>query len=115
MCFSFMPLTETKNCEAGRVANTQALCGVAESLWFPFNINFFPVKHLYIAYEIVCNFFVITSASAISYSIAESAEHIILRIKHLKILLIESFLEQNEATRLYKFGKAIQYHNAIIE
>lgn len=113
--FSLVPLAEAKQCEKLKKQNNiSEICGIMGTVWFPFNIDFFPVKQLFVAYQILCSYFLVGSASFISFSIAETAEHVIIRLKHLKIVFLEALKEKNHKIRLQKFGFAVQYHNALL-
>lgn len=113
--FTLFPLLEAKECHAKNLKNNlNELCGIVGTAWWPFNIDFFPVKQLYLMYEMYCGYMLVITASGVTFALAECTEHVILRLKHVKFLFIESFQENNPYLRNEKFGKAVAYHNDIL-
>lgn len=114
--FTLFPLLEAKKCEELNLQSIQhEICGIIGTAWWPFDLNVFPIKQLFIVYEILSGYILVISASGVTFSLAESTEHVILRLKHLKILFLEALQDKNNFERTKKFNKAVAYHHAIMK
>jgi hypothetical protein len=76
---------------------------------FPHQANFLSFATLYTVV------FTMKGAAVISFAIMETIEHLVLRIKHLKLMLNEAVSTEDATTRQQRFAKCIEYHINIFE
>lgn len=107
---------KTKQCE---LENEQLpyheVCGLFTYTWMPFDIDYFPVKQIYLFTQLFGAHYVYMMAGLAAWMVLESVEHISTRIRHVTYLFNEALKEPDKTTRREKFNFAVRYHNAVLE
>lgn len=91
------------------------VCGLFTYAWFPFNIDFFPVKHIYLFSQLFGAHYVYMMAGLAAWMVLESVEHIATRIRHVVFLFDQALKEEDPKTRRQKFNLAVRYHVAVLK
>nr|UTN00938.1 odorant receptor [Semanotus bifasciatus] len=108
-------ILEIKACKANNVEKgIHDVCGLATNIWFPFDVDFFPLKQIIYLLQLYSAYFSFATSSTISFSIMESTEHVIYRIMHVKDLFIEALNEESQTLRRSLLKRCIGYHNFVI-
>ncbi|XP_015838558.2 uncharacterized protein LOC107398581 [Tribolium castaneum] len=90
-------------------------CGLLAPCWLPFEIDYFPVFHLILIYAFTSGYLLIKMAIHISYNAFEIVSNIVLRIEHLKAMILETFENRNKQVCHKKFLQCILYHIEILD
>ncbi|KAG5887762.1 hypothetical protein JTB14_016113 [Gonioctena quinquepunctata] len=90
------------------------VCGLFTYTWIPFDIDFFPVKQIYLVSQLFGAHYVYMMAGLAAWMVLESVEHIATRIRHVTFLFNEALREENPKERRRKFNFAVRYHVAVL-
>nr|XP_015838586.1 PREDICTED: uncharacterized protein LOC107398582 [Tribolium castaneum] len=114
--YNFMRFIEKGECENMTGKDFNEVCGLMSPLWIPISLNNNSLVYCAIfLYVLICSQMVIKVGLMISYHATEMAHHIILRIDHLKLMIVKCFdLEYNELQRR-KLRQCILYHTEILD
>lgn len=97
-----------------REHNIDEVCGMIP-VWVPFELDYFPMREIFLAVETFSAGHLYIPFAIMVFTMFESIEYIILRFKHLKILLEEALGENiEENVRSELFAKAVRYHDVIM-
>jgi hypothetical protein len=114
VCLS--PFISKRFCEKlNQEREFKEICGLLATTWMPFNIDVFPIKQIFFLLQLYTVVFTMKGAAVISFAIMETIEHLVLRIKHLKLMLNEAVSTEDATTRQQRFAKCIEYHINIFE
>lgn len=109
------PLLEYEKCQRENVVkNIEEICGLIGSIWLPIDLNSTPYKQMYYLFQVYSSFVIYQTSSLISFSIMETVEHVILRLKHVKNVFLEALAEKEHLVRVEKFKIAVRYHVRVI-
>lgn len=107
---------KTKQCQLENLQfNIHEVCGLFTYTWMPFNIDFFPVKQIYLFSQLFGAHYIYMMIGLTAWMVLESIEHIATRIRHVGYLFDESLKEPDKKIRRQKFNMAVRYHNAVLE
>ncbi|CAG9815977.1 unnamed protein product [Phaedon cochleariae] len=81
----------------------------------PFNIDFFPVKQLYLFQQLFGTHYVYMVAGTASWMVVETIEHIASRIRHVTYLFNKALRERDPRKKRMKFNSAVRYHVAVLK
>ncbi|XP_044271235.1 odorant receptor 85b-like [Tribolium madens] len=90
------------------------ICGLIVPFWAPFNIEWFPLKHIIWINQLFGLYIIITGGAAVSMTTFEVAQYICLKIKHLNRLLREAYDDPREEVIENKLLHCIRYQQHII-
>ncbi|KAJ3642133.1 hypothetical protein Zmor_024942 [Zophobas morio] len=108
------PFLKLKSCERENLTRKfKEICGLVVTTWVPFDINVFPLKQILYVWQVYTLLFTLKGAALISFSIMESMEHLVVRIQHLKVMLLETAETENAKLREARLLKCVEYHNDI--
>ncbi|XP_068897419.1 odorant receptor 4-like isoform X3 [Tenebrio molitor] len=114
VCLS--PFVSKRFCEKlNQEREFKEICGLLATTWMPFNIDVFPIKQIFFLLQLYTVVFTMKGAAVISFAIMETIEHLVLRIKHLKLMLNEAVSTEDVTTRQQRFAKCIEYHINIFD
>ncbi|KAJ8931795.1 hypothetical protein NQ314_015251 [Rhamnusium bicolor] len=109
------PIIEIKKCRNNNLQRgIKDVCGLLMNVWFPFDIDYFPMRQFFYMIQLYSIYNSYVVSSTISFSIVESMEHVIFRIKHVKALFVEALNEENYDKRRTLLNRCIKYHNFVI-
>ncbi|KAJ3642135.1 hypothetical protein Zmor_024944 [Zophobas morio] len=109
-------LFRVKSCERENLTRKfKEICGLVVTTWVPFNIDVFPLKQILYLWQCYTIVFTMKGAAIVSFGLMESMEHLVVRIQHLKELLLETVDTENEKLRNEMLGKCVEYHIDIFE
>nr|ALR72568.1 odorant receptor OR24 [Colaphellus bowringi] len=91
------------------------VCGLFAYTWLPFDIDFFPVKQIYLACQLFGIHYVYMMAGLASWMVLESVEHIATRLRHVSHFFNEALKEAEQRKRREKFNFAVRYHVAVLD
>ena len=112
MCLE--PFLKLRSCERENLTREfKEICGLVVTTWVPFNINVFPLKQILYLWQCYTLLFTMKGAALISFSIMESMEHLVVRIQHLKVMLLETVDTEDAKLRNKRLLKCVEYHNDI--
>nr|XP_023019069.1 putative odorant receptor 85d [Leptinotarsa decemlineata] len=101
-----------------RVENEQRhlheVCGLFSYTWMPFNIDFFPVKQIYLFIQLIGGHFVYAVVLHSAWMVLETIEHIVIRIRHVAHLFNEALAAQDPEERREKFNSVVRYHIQVL-
>lgn len=101
------PFYEKSICEdLNRKKNLSEICGLEQPLWLPFNVDRSPIKEILLIIQVYSIFYTAATGAYICYGFFEAAQHIQIRIRHLKSLFFEA-INKNDYNR---FKSCIRYH-----
>lgn len=107
---------QTKMCEEVKLKNGSLnICGLMSNTWFPFEIDYFPVKQIIWAWQVSGTFGFMNMGSCSVSIVLASCEHVILRIEHFKQILSTVFTLDTMEARRQRLYLCVKYHNYIIE
>lgn len=113
---SVAPVLEYKKCQRENIEkNIQEICGLIGNIWLPVDLNSTPYKQMYYIFQVYSSLVIYHTSSLISFSIMETVEHVILRLKHVKNAFLDALSEKEHSVRMEKFKNAIRYHVSIIK
>uniref|UniRef100_A0A310SD38 Odorant receptor n=1 Tax=Chrysomela lapponica TaxID=153811 RepID=A0A310SD38_CHRLA len=95
--------------------NLNEICGLFTYTWMPFNIDFVPVKQMYLFEQLFGAHYVYMVAGLAAWMVLESVEHIASRIRHVTYLFNDALNEEDSEKRRKKFNFAVRYHIAVLE
>lgn len=90
--------------------NIHEVCGLFTYTWLPFNIDFFPVKQLYLVLQLFGVNYVYMVAGLASWMVVETVEHLATRIRHVSFLFTQALEQKNLRKKRQMFNHAVQYH-----
>ena len=109
-------LLRLKSCEKANLTRKfKEICGLVVTTWVPFDINVFPLKQILYLWQCYTLLFTLKGAALISFSLMESMEHLVVRIQHLKGLLLETVDTKDEKLRNENLEKCVEYHTDIFK
>ncbi|KAJ3644238.1 hypothetical protein Zmor_026906 [Zophobas morio] len=114
--YAYMRYLDRDTCRASHAAKKTNgnFCGLITPLWIPVKTDYFPVFQLLFIYVFIAVHMLVKMGMPISFSALEIAHHIILRINHLKDMIIECLKNKNDEERSAKLKICILYHNEIL-
>mgnify|MGYP005984030745 FL=1 len=86
------------------------VCGLVAPIWLPFDYDYFPVKQVIYLWQCYCCVVTYGAAGMISMAMLETMEHLVVRIQHLKMLLVEVVEEKNPFVRQELLARWVEYH-----
>ena len=101
--------------EINRKEHLNEKCGLMYPFWIPFEINYFPVFQLVFLYVWISVMLLVRLHLSLCFQAVEITQHIILRIKHLSSLVVESFDNYDGENCSEKIKNCIIYHQEILE
>ena len=108
------PFIKLKSCERENLKRKfKEICGLVVATWAPFDISVFPFKQILYVWQVYTLMFTLKGAALISFSIMESMEHLVVRIQHLKTMLLETVETEDAKLRVERLLKCVEYHNDI--
>lgn len=111
---TFSPLLDKIACEREKLEHGwNEICGILGYAWWPFDIV--PYLNYYYVYQIFSSYLIYHTSSVVSFSVMETVEHLIIRLRHVKVVFIEALIEEDGQRKLEKFNNAVKYHNTVIE
>lgn len=111
---SLAPLIEKHRCERENVTKKlHEVCGLLGYAWWPFDFALF--KHYYYLYQIFSSYVVYHTSSVVSFSVMETVEHIIIRLKHVGTCFEQALTDNYYPSKIEKFKFCVRYHNEVIE
>jgi hypothetical protein len=114
--FCLSPFISKRFCEKqNQDREFKEICGLLATTWMPFNIDVFPTKQFFFLWQSYTIVFTMKGAALISFAMMETIEHLVVRIKHLKLMLNEAVNTEDATTRQQRFAKCIEYHINIFE
>ena len=109
-------LFRAKSCERENLRRKfKEICGLVVTTWVPFDIEVFPLKHILYLWQCYTMLFTMKGAALVSFSLMESMEHLLVRIQHLKGLLLKTVDTEDEKLRNETLAKCVEYHIDIFE
>ncbi|XP_050509344.1 odorant receptor 63a-like [Diabrotica virgifera virgifera] len=93
--------------------NMTEVCGLFTYTWTPFNIDFFPVREIYMLVQVFGVHHLYMVAGLMAWLVFETTHHIVVRIRHVKHVIIEALAEKDPVIRRDRFRGAVQYHNSL--
>ncbi|XP_044255307.1 uncharacterized protein LOC123005572 [Tribolium madens] len=115
MIYNLVKLLQKPECEKiNEVKGLKENCGLLTPTWIPFEINYFPAFQLTFFYVFISTQILMKLALIISFNALEMAHHIILRIDHLKIMIMECLDEKSYEVSRRKLKTCILYHLEIL-
>lgn len=90
-------------------------CGLLTPCWLPFEIDYFPMFYIFLIYAFISGHLLIKLCMHVSFHAFEMVNHIVLRIEHLKTMILACFEEHDYEVCHQKFLKCILYHIEILE
>jgi hypothetical protein len=113
--YNMVKLYKKLECQKRNIEeNLNENCGIIAPVWFPFNIDYFPVFQLASMCMYTCTVLVTKSALVITYHVYEIAQYIVMRINHLNSMIVKCFNGDYESCR-DNLRNCILYHAEIIE
>jgi hypothetical protein len=113
--YNMVKLYKRPECQRRNIEeNLNEKCGIIAPVWFPFNIDYFPVFQLASLCMYTCTVLVTKSALVITYHVYEIAQYIVMRINHLNSMIVKCFDGDYESCR-DNLRRCILYHAEIIE
>uniref|UniRef100_A0A6P7GQR9 Uncharacterized protein LOC114340994 n=1 Tax=Diabrotica virgifera virgifera TaxID=50390 RepID=A0A6P7GQR9_DIAVI len=89
------------------------VCGLFTYTWTPFNIDFFPVREIYMLVQVFGVHHLYMVAGLMAWLVFETTHHIVVRIRHVKHVITEALAEKDPVIRRDRFRGAVQYHNSL--
>ncbi|KAJ8942765.1 hypothetical protein NQ314_009976 [Rhamnusium bicolor] len=109
------PLLEYGKCKQENIEkNINEMCGLLGGMWFPLEFDRFPYKQVYYLFQVYSSFVIYQTSSMISFSITETVEHLIIRLRHASNVFVEALTEKNCVVRREKFKNAVKYHAVVM-
>nr|ALR72578.1 odorant receptor OR35 [Colaphellus bowringi] len=106
---------KSKTCRLeNELYNLKEVCGLFTYTWMPFNIDYTPVREIYLTIQLLGNHHIYMLAGLVAWQVFETIQHIIIRIRHVKHLFVEALQEGDVKVRRKKFNFAVRYHNAVL-
>nr|XP_023023560.1 odorant receptor 47b-like [Leptinotarsa decemlineata] len=90
------------------------VCGLFSYTWMPFNIDYFPVKQIYLIIQLFGVHYIYMVAGQGAWIFLETTEHILVRIRHVAYLFDEAIKELDPKERRQKFNFAVRNHIAVL-
>lgn len=117
--FIFFAPMHKKNCETFNIQkNSSEICALLIPIYIPRvpygTLGLFPLLQLIDAAEFCMLMYIYVVCGTIVWLNVEVIEYICLRIRHLKIVLLEALTSPKGATRRELLGKAVRYHEEIL-
>jgi hypothetical protein len=113
--YNMVKLYKKPECQKRNIEeNLNENCGIIAPVWFPFNIDYFPIFQLASICMYACTVLVTRSALVITYHVYEIAQYIVMRINHLNSMIVKCFDWDYESCR-DNLRNCILYHAEIIE
>src|SRR5699024_6757283 len=110
--YNYWKLMQKEECRAVRKKqNWNGSCGLVVEIWTPFDIDYFPVFQLVVLYSLIAGYLLMRVPVHLALLILEIVQHIILRMNHLKSMIIDCF--QQKTISEEQFQKCILYHTEI--
>nr|UTN00923.1 odorant receptor [Semanotus bifasciatus] len=91
------------------------VCGLINNVWFPFDIDYFPLKQIYITLQIFGVYYVYTPAAMVTFCLLETVLHISVRLDHVKDLFMKSLNDENPLKRRKLFNFTVKYHSRVLK
>ncbi|XP_056639750.1 odorant receptor 4-like [Diorhabda sublineata] len=105
---------KTQKCKLeNQLYNMNEVCGLFSYTWMPFDIDYSPIRELYLLFEIFGAHHIYMLAGLMAWQVFETMQHIIIRIRHVKHVMVEAFTYRDSTVRRRKFNIAVRYHNSI--
>ncbi|XP_057656326.1 uncharacterized protein LOC130893899 isoform X2 [Diorhabda carinulata] len=105
---------KTQKCKLeNQIYNMNEVCGLFSYTWMPFDIDYSPIRELYLLFEIFGAHHIYMLAGLMAWQVFETMQHIIIRIRHVKHVMVEAFTYRDSTVRRRKFNIAVRYHNSI--
>ncbi|CAG9859092.1 unnamed protein product [Phyllotreta striolata] len=86
------------------------VCGLYLYTWLPFDIDFTPVRQMYLLWQIISGQFVHSFIGVCAWMVLESSEHVAIRFKHSGYLFTVAADEEDDQKRRLLLNKAVKYH-----
>ncbi|EFA13313.2 odorant receptor 100, partial [Tribolium castaneum] len=90
-------------------------CGLIATFMFPFRVDYFPVFYIVLVITFLLAHTLIKLCMHISFNAYEIVNHIVLRIEHLKEMILSCFNERNQTIVQKKLRVCILYHIEILD
>nr|UTN00944.1 odorant receptor [Semanotus bifasciatus] len=91
------------------------ICGLITNTWLPFEIDYFPVKEIYLCLQCFSIYYVYMLSGSITFMVMESVVHIGIRLDHVRQLFVDALNDTNMEDRRKKFNFAVRYHSRVLE
>ncbi|XP_063907322.1 odorant receptor 4-like isoform X1 [Zophobas morio] len=116
VAYKIMRIVKKSECKTtlAELGLTRYYCGLGTPVWSWFDLDYFPVFHLFVLYGFLFALIHSKNCSQISYHVLEISYHATLRIDHLKSLIVSCFDSNNPKTSYKRFEKCVAYHNEIL-
>nr|XP_015834400.1 PREDICTED: putative odorant receptor 71a [Tribolium castaneum] len=113
--YNYIKYRQKPECERmNKLKGLKENCGMLTPTWWPFEINYSPAFQLIFLYIFTSTQVMMKLSLMISFNVLEMAHHIILRINHLKTMILESLDEQDYEASKRKIKTCILYHLEIL-
>lgn len=107
---------KSHSCELENIQyNLTEICGLFSYTWLPFNIDFFPVKQIYLVIQLFGVEYIYMLAGLSAWMVVETVHHLVVRIKHVKFMFVDAVEENDWVIRRKKFNFAVDYHVAVLK
>ncbi|KAJ8938372.1 hypothetical protein NQ318_022870 [Aromia moschata] len=91
------------------------VCGLVTNTWLPFDIDYFPMKQIYVVLQFISIYYVYMLSGTITFMVMETVLHIGVRLDHVKELFIEAINDSNVEERRKKFNFTVRYHDRVLQ
>ncbi|XP_057656325.1 odorant receptor 49b-like isoform X1 [Diorhabda carinulata] len=103
-----------KNCRNENVRfNLTEVCGLVTYTWLPFDIDYTPVREIYLLLQILGTHHLYMLVGLMAWQVFEVVQHIVVRIRDIKHVILEALSQEDPLVRKKQFHFAIRYHNAL--
>ncbi|XP_056639008.1 odorant receptor 22c-like [Diorhabda sublineata] len=105
---------QTKNCQEENLKfNLTEVCGLATYTWLPFDIDYSPVKEIYLMFQIFGVHLLYVVCGFMAWQVFEITQHIIIRMRDVKYVMFKALNQEDPLKRKNQLHFAIRYHNAL--
>ncbi|KAJ8967791.1 hypothetical protein NQ317_014817 [Molorchus minor] len=91
------------------------ICGLITNTWLPIDIDYFPLKHIYILLQLFGVYYVYILSGTITFMVLETVVHICVRLNHVEELFVEAIDYADVKERRKKFVYACRYHSRVLK
>ncbi|KAJ8984087.1 hypothetical protein NQ317_012743 [Molorchus minor] len=91
------------------------VCGLFSYIWLPFDIDYFPVKEIYLSLQLFGSHYLYMIAGILAWTAVETIQHIIIRLRHVKYLFVEAIEEKDQKKQREKFNLTVRYHDEVLK
>lgn len=111
--YSLFPILEYPDCvEHNRKYNKKNICGITTYVWLPFNIDYFPMKQIYVVLTVMFTWLCCNGAACCVILLFGNLQLILCRIRHL-IEIIDNLNHKEFIRQKKMIVFIVQYHNSI--